>query len=63
MDNPLIKPPENLQSDYFIIACNTPDELSLKVTESLHGGKMFLHGYPFVFKDQICQTVKIVSFG
>ncbi len=63
MENPIIKPLVNLQSDYFIIACNTTDELSAKVTESLHGGKMFLHGFPFVFKDQICQTIKIVSFG
>jgi hypothetical protein len=59
------KPPNAVvgNSGYLIMSCNTIEELSAKVTEALKDGKMFLHGQAFVFKDQVCQTVKIVSFG
>lgn len=48
---------------YSIISCNTVEELSAKVCEALKGGVMFLHGPPFVFKDQICQALKFLSEG
>ncbi len=46
---------------YTILSCNTVEELSAKVSEALNGGLMFLHGPPFVFKDQICQALKSSS--
>jgi hypothetical protein len=50
-------------SVYSIIACNAPDELSEQVSAALKDGSLFLHGQPFVFKDQICQAVKSVNHG
>jgi hypothetical protein len=50
-------------SVYSIIACNAPDELSEQVSAVLKDGSLFLHGNPFVFKDQVCQAVKSVNYG
>jgi hypothetical protein len=65
MENPLLQTPVPLtaNSGYSIIACNTPDELSAQVSAMLKGGATYLHGQPFVFKDQICQAVKFLSCG
>jgi hypothetical protein len=46
---------------FFIISCNTVEELSQKVSEGLKDGTLCLHGQPFVFKDQICQALKFAS--
>jgi hypothetical protein len=48
---------------YLIISCNTVEELAGKVSKALAGGTMFLHGHPFVFKDQVCQALKLLSQG
>jgi hypothetical protein len=48
---------------YLIISCNTVEELSGKVSVGLKDGIMFLHGNPFVFKDQICQAIKLLSLA
>jgi hypothetical protein len=48
---------------FVIFTCNTAEELSSKVSEALKDGTMFLHGQPFVFKDQMCQAVKFASNG
>lgn len=58
-----IRKVDETNSGFAIIACNTPDELAVKVSSSLKDGKMFLHGQPFVFKDQICQALKFISYG
>jgi hypothetical protein len=50
-------------SGYAIISCNTVEELSDKVSAALEGGTMYLHGNPFVFKDQVCQAIKFLSHG
>jgi hypothetical protein len=47
----------------LIFTCNTVEELSSKVSEALKDGTMFLHGQPFVFKDQVCQAVKLLNHG
>jgi hypothetical protein len=48
---------------FMIMSCNTVEELSRKVSEALKDGSMYLHGHPFVFKDQICQSLKFLSHG
>lgn len=48
---------------YLILSCNTVEELSRKVSEALNDGNMYLHGQPFVFKDQVCQALKFLSHG
>jgi hypothetical protein len=50
--------PDEKRIPYFLICTNTPDELSEKVSTFLLGGGMYVHGQPFVFKDQICQCLK-----
>ena len=50
--------PSVREAAYLIISCNTVEELSDKVSVGLKDGSMFLHGGPFVFKDQVCQTLK-----
>jgi len=46
---------------YLIITCNTVEELSEKISVRLKDGSMDLHGDPFVFKDQVCQALKLLS--
>jgi hypothetical protein len=46
---------------YLIMSCNTVEELSQKVSEALKDGTLRLHGQPFIFKDQVCQAVKLAS--
>jgi hypothetical protein len=48
---------------FLILSCNTVEELSQKVSEALKDGSMYLHGHPFVFKDQVCQSLKFMSHG
>jgi hypothetical protein len=48
---------------YSIVSCNTVEELSQKASVALTDGSMYLHGHPFVFKDQICQAFKFLSHG
>jgi hypothetical protein len=55
--------PVEARIPYFLICTNTPDELSEKVSASLQTGAAYLHGQPFVFKDQICQCLKGLSYG
>jgi hypothetical protein len=55
--------PDEKRTPYFLICTNTPDELSEKVSAFLQGGVTYLHGQPFVFKDQICQCLKGLSYG
>jgi hypothetical protein len=51
----------SLAPAYLIMSCNTVEELSQKVSEALKDGTWYLHGQPFIFKDQVCQAVKLVS--
>ena len=44
---------------YSIIACKSVDELAKTVSERLGGGMTRLHGHPFVFGDQVCQTITL----
>jgi hypothetical protein len=46
---------------FIIMSCNTVEELSQKVSEALNDGTLCLHGQPFIFKDQVCQAVKLVG--
>jgi hypothetical protein len=51
----------SLAPAYLILSCNTVEELSQKVSEALKDGTWCLHGQPFIFKDQVCQAVKLAS--
>jgi hypothetical protein len=44
---------------YSIIACKSVDELAKAVSEKLGGGMTRLYGPPFVFGDQVCQTITL----
>jgi hypothetical protein len=51
------------KNGYLIFTCNTVEELSSTVSAGLKDGTMYLHGNPFMFKDQVCQAIKFVAYG